>query len=75
MKKVILGFVLGLLSLILPVMAFCKKHHDFVVRNVRSILLDALGANERPIIPRINYVDYKKANELNMHARTIGGIK
>ena len=74
MKKVILGFILGLLSLILPVMAFCKKHRDFVARNARVILLDALGANERPIRPRIDYAEYKKANELNMHARTIGGL-
>lgn len=73
MKKVILGFILGLLSLILPVRAFCKKHRDFAVRNAKAILLDALGANERPIRPRIDYAEYKKANRLDMHARTIGG--
>lgn len=60
MKKVFIGFVLGIVAVLMPVAHFTKKHRDFVVPHLKDALVDAMYPTTINPKHSISYIDYTK---------------
>ena len=60
MKKVFIGFVLGIMAVLMPVIRFAKKHRDFVIPHLKDALVDAMYPTTINTKHRISYINYTK---------------